>query len=134
MNLKGIDNVNTWHIVHAFSQNDRRERGNRARVIRNKTISNHKKIIGQSILIEFQNGGTKKHGFYAKAKHNQTVKGVMRFIVPVIYKNSPYTAVIAAEVFGSKISFNQTPATLYEIFDCKIKTARPDYANLKSSG
>ena len=87
MNLKGIDNVNTWHTVHAFSQNDRRERGNRARVIRNKTISNHKKIIGQSILIEFQNGGTKKHGFYAKAKHNQNVKGVMRFIVPVIYKN-----------------------------------------------
>ncbi len=56
LNLKGIDNVNTWHIVHAFSQNDRRERGNRARVIRNKTISNYKKIIGQSILIEFQNG------------------------------------------------------------------------------
>lgn len=134
MNLKGIDNVNTWHIVHAFSQNDRRERGNRARVIRNKTISNYKKIIGQSILIEFQNGGTEKHGFYAKAKHNQNVKGVMRFIVPVIYKNSPYTSVITAEVFGSKISFNKTPATLYEIFDCKIKTARPDYANLKSSG
>ena len=134
MNSKGIDNVNTWHIVHAFSQNDRRERGNRARVIRNKTISNYKKIIGQSILIEFQNGGTEKHGFYAKAKHNQNVKGVMRFIVPVIYKNSPYTAVITAEVFGSKISFNKTPATLYEIFDCKIKTARPDYANLKSSG
>lgn len=41
---------------------------------------------------------------------------------------------ITAEVFGSKISFNKTPATLYEIFDCKIKTARPDYANLKSSG
>lgn len=58
----------------------------------------------------------------------------MCFIVPVIYKNSPYTAVIIAEVFGSKISFNKTPATLYEIFDCKIKTARPDYANLKSSG
>ena len=134
MNLKGIDNVNTWHIVHAFSQNDRRERGNRARVIRNKTISNYKKILGQSILIEFQNGGTEKHGFYSKVKHDHNVKGVMRFIVPVIYKHSPYTAVITAEVFGSEISFNKTPATLYEIFDRKIKTARPDYANLKSSG
>lgn len=102
--------------------------------MRNKTISNYKKIIGQSILIEFQNGGTEKHGFYAKAKHNQNIKGVMRFIVPLIYKNSPYTAVITAEVFVSKISFNKTSATLYEIFDCKIKTARPDYANLKSSG
>lgn len=27
LNLKGIDNVKTWHIVHAFSQNHRREVG-----------------------------------------------------------------------------------------------------------
>lgn len=58
----------------------------------------------------------------------------MRFIVSVIYKHNPYTALITAEVFESDILFNRTPATLYEIFDRKIKTARPDYANLKSSG
>ncbi|MGN8833945.1 hypothetical protein [Allisonella histaminiformans] len=90
--------------------------------------------MGQSILIEFQNGNTEKHGFYTKVKHNHNVKGVMRFIVSVIYKHNPYTALITAEVFESDILFNRTPATLYEIFDRKIKTARPDYANLKSSG
>lgn len=47
----------------------------------------------------------------------------MRFIVSVIYKHNPYTALITAEVFESDILFNRTPATLYEIFDRKIKTA-----------
>ncbi|WP_143270089.1 hypothetical protein [Dialister histaminiformans] len=58
----------------------------------------------------------------------------MRFIVSVIYKHNPYTALITAEVFESDILFNRTPATLYEIFDRKIKTARPDQADLKWSG
>ena len=49
LNLKGIDNVNTWHIVHAF------------------------------------------------------------------------------------ITFDKTPATVYEVYDRQIKTARPDQADLKSS-
>lgn len=46
LNLKGIDNVNTWHIVHAFSQNHRRASGVRAMVIRNKAISNFIRYYG----------------------------------------------------------------------------------------
>ena len=58
----------------------------------------------------------------------------MRFIVPCIYKQSPYALVITAEVFSDHITFDKTPATVYEVYDRQIKTARPDQADLKSSG
>ena len=127
LNLKGIDNVNTWHIVHAFSQNQRIIRGKTTRAIRNKTISNLKNVLSNSILVEFKDEKVVKNGYFAVQGHDTKVKGTMRFIVP-------YALVITAEVFSDHITFDKTPATVYEVYDRQIKTARPDQADLKSSG
>ena len=127
LNLKGIDNVNTWHIVHAFSQNHRRESGVRARVIRNKAISNFNTILRNAVLVEFANKYSTKNGYFAAKEHDAKVKGTMRFIVP-------YALVITAEVSSDHITFDKTPATVYGVYDRQIKTARPDQADLKSSG
>lgn len=75
-----------------------------------------------------------KMEYFAVKEHDAKVKGTMRFIVPCIYKQSPYALVITAEVFSDHIAFDKTPATIYELYNRQIKTARPDYANLKSSG
>ena len=86
------------------------------------------------MLVEFAINTPLKMEYFAVKEHDAKVKGTMRFIVPCIYKQSPYALVITAEVFSDHIAFDKTPATIYELYNRQIKTARPDQADLKSSG